>query len=89
MLRNLDTKRGPSTIVPLNVGLTDHHHHSEFVNVSRFLDGSQGQWQKCSVPLNEFQWQTDTSDGLKSIEQIAFSVDSAGHLFLDNIRLEY
>lgn len=89
MLRNLDVKRGPSANIPLNVGLTDHLHHSEFVNVSRFLDGSQGQWQKCTVPLDEFQWKTDTSDGLQSIEQIAFSVDSAGHLFLDNIRLEY
>lgn len=89
MLRNLDVKRGPSANIPLNVGLTDHLHHSEFVNVSRFLDGAQGQWQKCSVPLGEFQWKTDTSDGLQSIEQIAFSVDSAGHIFLDNIRLEY
>lgn len=89
MMRNLDVKRGPSVNVPLTVGLVDHLHHGEFVNVSNFLDGAQGQWQKCTVPLDEFQWHSDTSNGLQSIEQIAFSVDSAGHLFLDNIRLEY
>lgn len=89
MLRNLDSKKKASVRVPLNVGLVDHLAYGEFVNVSDFLDGTQGQWQKCTVPLTEFQWLSDTTDGIQSIEQITFSVDSAGHLFLDNIRLEY